>query len=309
MSVLRWNKLGRVHVPDGSLWWARSYAAFPTVQDIGSGVLRVYFTSMDERLHGRTGWLDVQEDAPTEILAQGVEPILDIGDMGLFDDNGANAFSVVDFAGRRLMFYQGWQRSERIPYLIFTGLAIAPPGSLAFSKHGRVPILDRTEAEPFLRGAPCVVVEGGELRMWYVSSLRWTLEPEGPRYWVAIFHARSRDGVHWDVDATPCLAPASEDEYAVGRPWVVNAGGRYRMWFSVRSRSQPYRMGYAESVDGVSWDRDDTRQAFARSADGFDSEMVCYPSVHYRRGRILMFYNGNSHGKTGFGVAEARVDW
>ena len=39
------------------------------------------------------------------------------------------------------------------------------------------------------------------------------------------------------------------------------------------------------------------------SAEGWDSEMICYPYVFEHRGRFFMLYNGNGYGKTGFGVA------
>jgi hypothetical protein len=75
------------------------------------------------------------------------------------------------------------------------------------------------------------------------------------------------------------------------------------MWYSIRSRTRPYRLGYAESADGLQWTRHDAEVGLARSPAGWDSEMVCYPAVIDVRGRRLLFYNGNRHGATGFGVA------
>jgi hypothetical protein len=36
--------------------------------------------------------------------------------------------------------------------------------------------------------------------------------------------------------------------------------------------------------------------------------MICYPAVVDVNGRRLMFYNGNRHGATGFGVAVLEQD-
>jgi hypothetical protein len=80
------------------------------------------------------------------------------------------------------------------------------------------------------------------------------------------------------------------------------------MWFSVRSHSRPYRIGYAESADGRRWERMDHRAGIAASASGWDSEMICYPAVIDAGGRRLLFYNGNRHGATGFGVAVLEQD-
>jgi hypothetical protein len=77
----------------------------------------------------------------------------------------------------------------------------------------------------------------------------------------------------------------------------------YRMWYSIRSRVEPYRIGYAESADGIVWQRRDAEAGIARSETGWDSEMVCYPCVVDAGDRRYLFYNGNRHGSTGFGCA------
>jgi hypothetical protein len=76
------------------------------------------------------------------------------------------------------------------------------------------------------------------------------------------------------------------------------------MWYSIRSHSRPYRIGYAESADGLCWERRDHEAGIEASASGWDSEMICYAAVIDVNGRRLLFYNGNRHGATGFGVAE-----
>jgi hypothetical protein len=73
------------------------------------------------------------------------------------------------------------------------------------------------------------------------------------------------------------------------------------MWFSVRGAH--YRIGYAESKDGLSWIRDDAAGGLPPSRAGWDSKMTAYPCV-MRRGEVLyMLYNGNDYGATGIGVA------
>jgi hypothetical protein len=39
------------------------------------------------------------------------------------------------------------------------------------------------------------------------------------------------------------------------------------------------------------------------SNEGWDSEMIAYPYIINIKGKSVMFYNGNSFGKTGFGYA------
>ena len=123
-------------------------------------------------------------------------------------------------------------------------------------------------------------------------------------YNVVIRAAHSDDGVTWTSHARHCLEPAGPHEYAVGRPCVLKENGRYRMWYSIRSFDRPYRIGYAESMDGLSWERRDRLAGIGPSETGWDAEMVCYPYVVQTARHRYLFYNGNQHGATGFGVAE-----
>jgi predicted GH43/DUF377 family glycosyl hydrolase len=302
--AMRWRKRGHIYQPDGSRWWARKYASFPTVAVLGD-VLRVYFAALDEQNFGRTGYVELDAGDPMRVLYESPEPVLDLGEIGSFDDCGANAFSIVQDGARKLLYYQGWQRAERVPYLIFSGLATDEGHGGGFEKHSRVPILDRTDEDPFLRGAPYVIKQDDGFRMWYVSGRGWVDDEHGLHYDVAIRHATSRDGVRWEADANPCVSPESPDEYGVGRPSVLFEDGTYRMWYSVRSFGEPYRIGYAESPDGVRWTRRDSEAGIERSEKGWDSGMICYPNVVRLGDRLLMFYNGNQHGSSGFGYAEA----
>ena len=45
----------------------------------------------------------------------------------------------------------------------------------------------------------------------------------------------------------------------MGRPCVVHDRDRYRMWFC--ARGDAYRLAYAESTDGLNWERDDANAA------------------------------------------------
>ncbi|MFZ3005524.1 MAG: hypothetical protein WA047_05065 [Phenylobacterium sp.] len=299
---MAWRKLGLVYSTPGDQPWALTNAIFPTAELRDPDTLRIYITTLDAQQFGRGSYVDVAADDPTRILRVSERPVLDLGEVGDFDDAGANPFAVIEFRGRKLMYYQGWQRTLRAPYQVFTGLAFeAEDGT--FEKWGRVPVLDRTSQEPHMRAAPCLLREGDRLLLWYVSSAHWTQRSDGLHYHVVIRHAVSDDGVNWDVHPDICLAPAG-NEYAVGRPWVVRENGLFRMWYSVRSFDQPYRIGYAQSADGIRWERLDHLAGIARSQAGWDSEMICYPNVVRVGARLLMFYNGNHHGASGFGCAE-----
>ena len=75
----------------------------------------------------------------------------------------------------------------------------------------------------------------------------------------------------------------------------------YRMWYSYRG--QNYRIGYAESKDGLRWVRKDKEVGIDLSKDGWDSEMIEYAYVFQHGKHKIMLYNGNGYGLTGIGYA------
>lgn len=327
---MRWRKLGRVYCPNGEFAWMRQYAHLPTPIVLEPGKIRVYFAGLDEQKYGRIGYVDVDANEPTRVLAVSSEPVLDLGEPGMFDDCGVNPSCIVRVGDRLRMYYIGWQRSRRVPYFLFAGLAESVNGE-RFERVSRTPILERTNAEPFVRSATSVLhsplpasgrgsgggvdreaqtpppnplpeAGRGIYRAWYVSALDWVTvngEPY-PRY--VVRSTESPNSVNWSDGGQICI-DLQGDEFGIGRPWVVRDADRYRMWYSIRSRSRPYRIGYAESNDGLKWTRMDDRVGIAASESGWDSEMICYAAVIDVNGKRLMFYNGNRHGATGFGVA------
>jgi hypothetical protein len=95
---------------------------------------------------------------------------------------------------------------------------------------------------------------------------------------------------------------------------VINHGDRYHMWYcfrhsrDFRDGAGAYRIGYAESADGVAWRRMDDACGLDVAPTGWESTMTCYPSVFAVDDRIVMIYNGNSFGQTGFGYAVLEED-
>jgi hypothetical protein len=77
------------------------------------------------------------------------------------------------------------------------------------------------------------------------------------------------------------------------------------MWFCFRGDS--YRIGYAESKNGVEFIRK-PGNVIDVSESGWDSEMVSYPSLLIHKNKMYMFYNGNGYGRTGFGVAISNAE-
>lgn len=302
--MITWHKQGLVYVPAGSQWWARNYAHLPTAHLQDERTIRIYFASLDAEKYGRIGYVDVAADDPSRILSISAEPVLDLGERGSFDDSGVNPSCVVQVGERTYLYYIGWQRCTRVPYMLFAGLATIG-GDAGVQRLQRTPVLDRTPEEPFLRSATSVIYDNSTWRVWYVCAVGWTDIGKAvyPKY--VIRTASSKDGVCWSSAGSTCIDFGDEDEFGFGRPWVVRDADCFRMWYSIRSRRRSYRLGYAESRDGFTWQRMDDRVGITASASGWDSEMICYGCVLDAAGKRYMFYNGNQHGISGFGYAVA----
>ena len=94
---------------------------------------------------------------------------------------------------------------------------------------------------------------------------------------------------------------------AFSKPCVIKNDIGYQMWFSYRGGNGiPYRIGYAFSEDGYSWNMQQSNLTVSNT--GWDSEMVCYPFVFVHKKKLYMLYNGNRYGLQGFGLAVLEED-
>jgi predicted GH43/DUF377 family glycosyl hydrolase len=306
---MRWRKHGRIYVPPGDVEWARHYAFPPTPLMREDGVLRLYMAFCDIDTVGRIGYVDVRADAPGEIVAVSERPVLDIGEPGMFDENGVLPTCVVPVGDRLFMYYVGYQLGFKVSYYQFQGLAISEDGGASFHRALRVPVIDRSDAEPLNRTSAFVRPDGGRFQMWYVGGDEWTEVAGKPLPVYNMRYLESDDGVSWGDRGEVCMDFDLEDEHAFGRPWVWEEGKGLAMMYSVRTRSKDYRLGFARSADGGRhWHRHDNEVGIDVSAAGWDSEMIAYGSIVQSEGRTFLFYNGNERGRTGFGYAELEED-
>jgi hypothetical protein len=242
-------------------------------------------------------------ESPEKILDVTPAPLVELGDLGMFDDSAVLPAWVLNYEGRKYLYYVAWMQGRRVPFYASIGLAISTDDGKSFEKASAAPLLPRNDIDPLFTAAPCVRIEDGLWRMWYTSNTEWRLVDGAPLPKYHIKYAESRDGTTWDRQGVIAIDFDNENEYAISRPWVIRENGRYKMWYSFRGEA--YRIGYAESDDGVSWTRMDAEAGIDVSAGGFDSEMMEYAAIVEHAGRKYMFYNGNNFGEHGIGLAVA----
>jgi hypothetical protein len=305
---MHWKKLGLIWKPDGSASWARTHGMCPTPYLINDKIIRVFVTCRDDKGRGRPGFVDVSAEDPCRVLSVSNGPLMDVGLPGSFDDNGIVMMSIVELDPAIMyMYYVGFEICTQIRYRVFTGLAISRDGGMFFNRHSRIPVLDRTDGEIYFRCNPFVMRDGGMFKLWYAAGSSWTKGRDGkdmPVY--DLRYQESQDGIHWAPIGQIVMPITNGDEHGYSRPWVIKRGPEdYRLFFSIRRRSvSAYRLGYAESKNGIEWIRKDEEMNLDVSSGGFDSDAIMYSAVLSTGKRTYCFYNGNNFGELGFAAAE-----
>ena len=298
---MHWIKKGLLFEPKGDLAWMRTHASIPCVEHLRENLYRVYCYGRDELNRSQVGFFELNMDMPQHILYLTEKPVLGLGELGTFDDSGVMPACVINFKDKRFLYYTGWTRGVTVPFYFYIGLAISTDNGKTFVRFSEAPVLGRSKIDPFLTASPSVLIENGIWRMWYVSGARWGYENNQPKHYYHIRYAESKDGFQWVPTGHVCIDFKNSNEYAIARPFVIYENKIYKMWYSFRGVS--YRIGYAESWDGLHWSRLDEKAGIDASAEGWDSQMVAYPVVFQHKNKKFMLYNGNGYGKTGIGLA------
>jgi hypothetical protein len=295
---VKWKKLGQVFCSVNNFPWMISHATNPVAEHVEQSVYRVYFSCRDAENRSHIASLEFNIHS-LEICAISENPVLRPGPIGGFDDSGVSMSCLAYKQDDALLYYVGWNLGVTVPWRNSIGLAIRKGSAGEFKKFSLAPLLDRDATDPFSLSYPFVMQEGPLYRMWYGSNLNWGKNPEDMAH--VIKYAESDDGIHWSRTGIVALNLQGPHEYALARPFVCKENGMYKMWYSCRGSA--YRIGYAESNDGLLWQRKDELAGIDVSSSGWDSEMIEYPFLFRNGENTYMLYNGNAYGRTGFGLA------
>ena len=294
-----WKKLGRVFCPENLHPWMSTHASNPVADQIDGPLFRIFFSTRDAKKRSSVGFVELDVRQPTVVLSVSQEPVLRPGEAGTFDDSGISLGCIALVDDKKFLYDMGWNLGVTVPWRNSIGLAIGSDSGCEFKKFAKGPILDRNEIDPFSLSYPWVLQHDGIWRMWYGSNRMWGPERKDMSH--VIKYAESSDAIHWERKDITVIDLSSSQESGLSRPCVIREDGMFKMWFS--RKSETYRIGYAESVDGIHWNRLDEKSGIDVSSSGWDSQSIEYPSVFQYEGRWYMLYNGNQFGKSGFGIA------
>lgn len=302
---MKWEKKGLLYYSpkDGS--WRDNSALTPTAFLLNDETIRIYASFRDTEGVGRIGYVDVDSVNPNKILKISKEPVLDVGQDGMFDDNGVILGDVIRVENKIYMYYVGFQLVKKSKFLAYTGLAISEDNGETFKRLKKTPILDRENEALYIRAIHSVIYEDNKFKVWYATGNGWENINgiDFPQY--DINYIESKDGIHFDNQGVKCIENNKENlEYRIGRPRTYKKNGLYIMNFTYGTIDGRYIAGQAFSNDGIKWNRDDNSLGISISKDGWDSIHLSYPSILTANDRTFMFYNGNNMGQDGFGYAE-----
>ncbi|OXT02650.1 hypothetical protein B7H23_07120 [Notoacmeibacter marinus] len=280
-----------------------SHAAYPTPVWLSDDHLRVFIVARDSDNRGSVGWVDLDPQDPTQVVAVSETPALRPGPTGTFYDRGISIGSIHRRPdGALWMYFLGWNKSADVPFRNSIGLAIDRSGrGDRFEPAFEGPLIDRSRHDPFTLSYPYTSppqATGCRWHMLYGTSRGGGLDERQMQH--ALSEAWSSDGIDWSPTGRDVI-PLEEGEYGLSRPWIFDALGARQVVFAIR-RAQ-YTIGWSSwDPDAGIWHRQ-SRDLLGPGAK-WDGEATCYPAVTHLVGRILLFYNGNGYGRTGFGVAE-----
>lgn len=114
----------------------------------------------------------------------------------------------------------------------------------------------------------CVLKVGGKYKMWYTGQARG---------FSFIGYAESDDGIHFKrVLSEPVLiSERAWEGFSVMNPCVIYEEGMYRMWYAAGETYEPNVLAYAESKDGIHWEKKKINPIFtAQEGNYYEQDRV-----------------------------------
>lgn len=283
--------------------WTNGVSIIPTAD----GHYRMYYAG---KAGEGIGFAEASIDDPLTWTEHPASPVL-IPREDNWEGNTINQPRVVKVTETHWrMYYTGWG-FEGLGTKWALGMAESFNGGLTWQRYQDDPIFPRgDEHSPDGAGAcvPMVVRVGDRWMMWYTAG---QLNPEGHQN-IHLCHAFSDDGIHWEkYPGNPILTDDFSDGAArsvTSRCYVRHDDGVFRMWYSFAKPD--YRILYAESLDGIHWERSPIAPVLDVSpAPAWDDTMVEYPEVQIVDGIFRLWFCGNGYGTVGYaeGIPQAAV--
>lgn len=142
---------------------------------------------------------------------------------------------------------------------------------------------------------PSVIYKDGTYQMWYSGQMNPYME-DGRS---VIGFAESEDGIHWKRKERPVMEPGQPwEKQAIMCPHVLfdEEDKYYKMWYAAGCNHEPDAIGYAESEDGIHWEKEKNNPVLAPDPSYlWEQHKVVAPCVIKDDDWFYMFYVGHLH--------------
>lgn len=278
----------------------KSHCMMPTIKKIKKDTIRVYYSSRDAENISRIFYSDYNLEKE-KLLKSSSEPVLDIGELGAFDDNGVTPSCLISKGNYDYLFYVGWNKKSRVRMNLFGGLAYKKKGEKKFKRYFKSPILERNSYDYLFNTAPFVIKHKNKYLMYYSSTLKWINE-NLPSYNIKM--CESKNLINWKREGKVCIN-LKKKETALGRSNLIFHKKKFMMWYSYKGKN--YKIGYAESKDGNKWVRKDNKILFINKRK-FNFEMMEFSFVFKYKNELYMLFNANNYGEKGIYLSKLLRD-
>lgn len=293
-----WKKLGKIYEIDNDNPFLISHASNPLAIKIDQNIYRFFYTGRASDNKSSVSYVDI-DIRLKKIIYDHKIPIITYGDENSFYSHGIGIGNLWEYDNKKYIGFMAWQVKNNEHWRGDIGKFEIQDNSFALNPGI---LLGTDEEDKISLSYPFILKENDVYKMWYGSTIDWTSE-NGEMIHV-IKYATSKNCIEWNKHGISIAFKIGEAQ-AFSKPSVLKINEKYYMWFSYRSGSGlKYRIGYAISNDGIQWERKQDSGINVGNNDEWDSDMICYPYVFYHEKDIYMVYNGNSFGKTGFGLAK-----
>jgi hypothetical protein len=291
-----WVRCGWTPVPVNRPSWWVSHAAFPTLISAADNKFDLLVSSRDGLQKSSCAHLTLElQGSSLRVSHVTKEPLLEPGRPGCFDEAGVNVTHAQLSDGELTVWYHGWVLKRDGGWLNSIGCA---RGTLqhGLKRISSAPVFDRGPEDPTSLGYPFWFNLPIGRTLFYSSYETYGVPSLGQPYSYRVKAATGEE-----LMRSVSLLPHTGILEAQSRPTVVYFGGRYRMFLSVKGTH--YHIRGAESCDGTNWSWSSDEWSLHPSGNSGEILEVAYSFVFEHQGQLLMFYNGDSHGETGIGLA------
>ena len=278
---MKWKKLGKIFDPTQFKLAndCQEFAQSPQAL-VFDDFVRIYFsTRQKDKTNGKylshIAFVDMNSEL-TKANAVSTQTVIALGGLGTFDEHGIFPINVLRYNDRVFAYTCGWSRRVSVSVETSVGFAISDDNGLTFKKNAAGPILSSSLHEPFLVGDAFVIVHEGRWHMWYIYGTHWidSINEDAARVY-KIAYAVSDDGISWIKEGRQIISDKLNPDECQALPTVIFHNERYHMFFCYRhstdfrnNKERGYRIGYAFSIDGINWTRDDENAGIDVSPDG-----------------------------------------